>query len=85
MMFEMPQYEVRYYDNAEWEEISEIELMQKLHETYDRVTPAIQQMIEGKHVMTPEAVYRLKDQEKAKLSEQLFDENQLYLVTGSKS
>ncbi len=39
MMFEMPQYEVRYYEKAEWEQISEINLLQKLHETYDRVTP----------------------------------------------
>ena len=61
MMFEMPQYEVRFHDNAQWEEISEINIMQKLSDTYDRVTPAIQQMIEGQRVMTPEAIYRLKD------------------------
>ena len=61
MMFEMPQYEVRFHDNAEWEEISEINIMQKLSDTYDRVTPAIQQMIEGRFVMTSEADYRLKD------------------------
>jgi hypothetical protein len=46
MMFAMPLYEVRYDDKIEWEEISEIDLMQRLHDTYDRVTPAIQQMIE---------------------------------------
>jgi len=60
-MFEMPQYEVRFLDTSQWEEISEINIMQKLSDTYDRVTPAIQQMIEGQRVMTPEAVYRLKD------------------------
>ena len=62
MMFEMPQYEVRFHDNAQWEEISELNIMQKLSDTFDRVTPAIQQMIEGKQVMTPEAVYQLKNQ-----------------------
>ena len=61
MMFEMPQYEVRFHDNTQWEEISEVNIMQKLSDTYDRVAPAIQQMIEGQRVMTPEAVYRLKD------------------------
>jgi hypothetical protein len=64
MMFEMPQYEVRFNDNAQWEEISEINIMQQLSDTYDRVTPAIQQMIEGQHVRTPEAVYRLKGKPK---------------------
>ena len=62
MMFEMPQYEVRFHDNAQWEEISELNIMQKLSDTFDRVTPAIQQMIEGQQVMTPEAVYQLKNQ-----------------------
>jgi len=67
MMFAMPLYEVRYDDKIEWEEISEIDLMQRLHDTYDRVTPAIQQMIEGEQVYTPEAVYRLKGQEDLQL------------------
>lgn len=30
MMFEMPQYEVRFNDNAQWEEISEVNIMQQL-------------------------------------------------------
>ena len=65
MMFDMPQYEVRFHDGAEWEEISEIDLMHRLHESYDRVTPAIQQMIEGRQVVTPEAAYRLKNHKKS--------------------
>ena len=60
MMIEMPLYEVRYNDSSGWKQISEIDLMQKLHETYDRVTPAIVQMLEGNHIRTPEAVYRIK-------------------------
>ena len=35
--------------------------------TFKTVTPVIQQMIEGKQVITPEAVYRLKG--KSKFSE----------------
>ena len=61
-MVEMPQYEVRYHDKTEWEGISEIDLMSRLHDFFDRVTPAIQQMIEGDQVLTPDAVYRLKVQ-----------------------
>jgi len=68
MMFSMPRYEVRFNDEAHWVEISEIELMHLLHESYDRVTPAIQQMIEGEQVLTTDAVYRLKKREKTKFS-----------------
>jgi len=60
MKFAMPLYEVRYHHSEEWEELTEIQLLQKLVETYDRVTPAIQQLIEGKEVLTVEAVFRLK-------------------------
>ena len=64
MLYAIPQYEVRFHDGAEWEEISEIDLMSRLHESYDRVTPAIQQMIDGGQVLTTDAVYRLKDHQK---------------------
>ena len=60
MMIEMPLYEVKYNDKQRWEKISELDLIKRLQEYYDRVAPAIQQMLEGKPVQTPEAVYRLK-------------------------
>ena len=60
MMFAMPTYEVRYHDWEEWAEISEIELMDGLYKIYKKVTPAIKEMITGKEIVTPEAVYRLK-------------------------
>jgi len=63
MKFTVPRYEVRYHRKEIWEDISELALMQRLHETYGRVTPLIRQMLEGKQVQTPEAAYRLKDQE----------------------
>jgi hypothetical protein len=60
MMFEMPQYEVRYHDKAEWQAISEIEVLESLQEIFIWVTPAIQDMIQGKRVLTPNATYRIK-------------------------
>ena len=60
IMFTMPRYEVRYNENEEWKEISELEFMDGLYKLYHRVTPAIKEMIEGKELRTPDAVYRLK-------------------------
>ena len=60
MVFAMPLYEVRYHDRKKWEEISEIELMDGLYKIYKKITPAIKEMIRGKEIVTPEAVYRLK-------------------------
>ena len=67
MMFEMPQYEVRYFDTVEWQDISEMDLMRSLVKFYDRVTPAIQQMIEGQQVLTQYAFYRLKRRDVSQL------------------
>jgi hypothetical protein len=58
-MYTLPLYEAKYNKKEEWEEISEVELMDGLYKIYNKVTPAIKEMIEGKEVVTPEAVYRL--------------------------
>ena len=60
MIFEMLRYEVKYYDKNHWEEISETEVLQDLQDSFKRVTPAIQEMIEGRQVLTSEAAYRVK-------------------------
>jgi hypothetical protein len=59
-MFTLPRYEVRYDGTEEWKEISELELMDGLYKLYHRVTPAIKEMIDGKELHTPDAVYRLR-------------------------
>jgi len=64
MMFELPRYEFRYFDNTDWKEISEIELMDGLYKTYHKITPAIKEMIMGREVETPDGVYRLKNKRK---------------------
>ena len=58
-MFEMPHYEVRYHNKAEWEDISKIEVLETLQEVFVLVSPSIQDMIQGKKVLTPDATYRI--------------------------
>jgi len=59
-MYALPLYEAKYNEREDWEEISEVELMDGLYRAYSKVAPAIKKMIEGREVVTPEAVYRLK-------------------------
>ena len=59
-MYALPLYEAKYNEKEEWKEISEVELMEGLYKAFEQVTPAIKEMIEGKEIDTPEAVYRLK-------------------------
>jgi len=60
MMWAMPLYEVKYHDDDEWTEISDVELVDQLYKTFNRATPAIKEMISGKVVKTPHGTYRLK-------------------------
>ena len=61
-MVAMPLYEVKYKDCEDWEQISDLELMDRLYRIYKKVTPAIKEMIDGKEIVTPGASYRLKMQ-----------------------
>jgi hypothetical protein len=60
LKFELPVYEAKNDDDDEWVEISEIQLMDQLYRTYNKVTPAIKEMIKGNEVETPHGTYRLK-------------------------
>ena len=61
-MVAMPLYEVKYKDCEDWEQISDLELMDRLYRIYKKVTPAIKDMINGKEISAAGAVYRLKMQ-----------------------
>ena len=60
MLFTMPQYECKHYGKENWEDVSEKDLLRDLSEFYAKVTHIIQEIIKGRHVRTPKAVYRLK-------------------------
>jgi hypothetical protein len=59
-MPEKPIYEVKYFGEGEWVDISDLKLMNELYKTYKKATPAIKKMIMGKMVKTPYGTYRLK-------------------------
>jgi hypothetical protein len=60
LMFAMPRYEVKFQEDGEWKELSDLELMDELYKTFDKATPAIKEMIMGKKVKTPYGIFRLK-------------------------
>ncbi len=60
LRFEMPLYEVKYHEKDEWTEISDLKLMDQLYRSFNKVTPAIKEMIMGKEVKTEHGIFRLK-------------------------
>ena len=59
-MVARPHYQVRYNESKKWKNISELELMDEIYKFYHRLTPAIKEIIAGKELRTPDAVYRLE-------------------------
>jgi len=61
MQIEMPRYEVRNIGGDRWEDISEKNFMEMLVEIFDKVSPVMADILHGKEVITPNAIYRLKN------------------------
>ena len=59
-MFTLTQYEVKYLGENQWKEISEKTCMELLVDNFDPITPIITDILNGKEIRTPHAVYRLK-------------------------
>ena len=60
MMFALPLYEIKYHEDGDWIEISDVDLMDQLYKTYDKVSPIVKEMIKGKEVKTTHGMFRLK-------------------------
>ena len=56
----MPRYEVRNIGGDRWEDISEKNFMETLVEFFDKVSPVMAEILHGKEIITPHAIYRLK-------------------------
>jgi len=61
MQIDMPKYEVRNVDGDRWEDVSEKNFMETLVNIFDHVTPIMTDILDGKEVITPYGIYRLKN------------------------
>jgi hypothetical protein len=61
MQIDMPKYEVRDVDGGRWVDISEKKFMDTLVDFFDQVTPIMTDILDGKEVITPYGIYRLKN------------------------
>ena len=61
MEIKLTQFEVKYFDREDWEEISEVTALVRLQDSFDQIAPLIIEMLNGKEIVTPQAVYRMKN------------------------
>ena len=60
-MFPMlSQYEFKDSKSDEWRKVSEANVLEKLVDVFDPLTPSLTKMLQGKEITTPEGSYRIK-------------------------
>ena len=57
----MSQFQVKYFDEDDWKEVSEKTVLEKLVDEFGRVTPLLTQMVQGREIITPDGVFRMKN------------------------
>jgi hypothetical protein len=57
----MSQFQVKFLNKDYWREKSERTDFGKLVDEFDRVTPIIAQMIQGKEIITTAGIFRMKE------------------------
>ena len=60
MQFTFAQYEVLYGTDVSWQDVSEKTAMDRIADYYDQVSPVLFDLFQGKIIVTPDAVFRIK-------------------------
>ena len=61
MHFKLSQYEFKDSNRDDWQKVSESFVLEKLVDIFDPLTPLLAEMIQGKEIITPEGIFRMKN------------------------
>ena len=57
----LPKYELRYSKAKDWHEVSEQAALKDLFSSFERITPLISEMLQGKEINTQRGTFRIKN------------------------
>ena len=57
----MSQFQVKYFDEDDWKEVSEKIVLEKFMNEFGRVTPFLTKMVQGREIITPDGIFRMKN------------------------
>ena len=60
MFPKLSEYEFKYCNSENWQNVSETLVLKKLADVFDPLTPSLTKMLQGKEITTPEGSYRIK-------------------------
>ena len=60
MNFKVLQYEIKKNEGDGWIMISEVKALKSLEDSFLKITPIIAEMLQGKEIIMPEGILRIK-------------------------
>ena len=64
MKLTLPKFEIKNSDLDCWQCISEVDALEILQNNFERITPLIVEMLQGKEIKTPHGIFRIMHLEK---------------------
>ncbi len=61
MIFKLPQFEIKDFIENDWKKVSEKEFLVKLVDTFELITPVLNEMFQGKEISTRDCIYRIQN------------------------
>ncbi len=60
IIFKFPKFEIKIFNENDWNRISEKDFLLKLVDTFELITPVLSDLIQGKEIVTKFCIYRIK-------------------------
>ena len=57
----LPIYELKYSEKKDWDALSENAALIELSQSFERITPVIMEMLDGKEINTQRGIFRIKN------------------------
>ena len=61
MIFNMPQFEVKYIKENNWKKVPEKDFLSNLLDAYAIITPILAKLFKGEEIVTSLAIYRIRN------------------------
>ena len=60
IIFKFPKFEIKNFNENDWNRISEKDFLLKLVDTFELITPVLSDLLQGKEIVTDLCIYRIK-------------------------
>ncbi len=60
MIFKLPQFEIKNFNENGWKKVSEQDFLIRLADRFELITPVLTEMFQGRKISTPDCTYKIQ-------------------------